>query len=332
LPLVLLNSLSEVILPENLQHFAAYLTKPTRTAQLHETLVNVLSGDITPLYAKTNQEIETREIPTDLAKNIPLRILVTEDNPTNQKLALLILEQMGYKADLAMNGLESIQALSRKKYDVIFMDVQMPEMDGLEATRLIRKEFSAERQPVIIAMTANALKEDRDICLEAGMDDYLSKPIQIPELVNALKNFEMHKRSKKRQSTDLSQKGLPEAGRPPQPILDPAAIKRLKNSLGKQAVKMYPVLLADFFTDTDKLIMEGQAALLDERVDDLRRSAHTIKSNSATFGAMAMSAVARELEYQARDGILDGANDLIKRLQNEFHQAKLALNDMGFTP
>jgi CheY-like chemotaxis protein len=115
-----------------------------------------------------------------------LRILLAEDNAVNQKLALRLLERLGYRADLAGNGLEAIQALRRQTYDVILMDVQMPEMDGLEATRAIRLEWPAERQPRIVAMTANIMKEDQDACFAAGMDDYVAKPVRVEALVTAL--------------------------------------------------------------------------------------------------------------------------------------------------
>jgi CheY-like chemotaxis protein len=121
-----------------------------------------------------------------MANRHPLRILLAEDNVVNQKLALRLLSQMGYRADVAANGLEILQAVSRQPYDVILMDVQMPEMDGLEATRHLCAEIPAAQRPRIIAMTANAMQGDRELCLEAGMDDYISKPIRIPDLAAAL--------------------------------------------------------------------------------------------------------------------------------------------------
>jgi CheY-like chemotaxis protein len=121
-----------------------------------------------------------------MASRHPLRILLAEDNAVNQKLALRLFSQMGYRVDIAANGLEAIQAIERQTYDVIFMDVQMPEMDGLEATRRICKRWPACDRPRIIAMTAGAMQGDREECLAAGMDDYLSKPIRVEELVAAL--------------------------------------------------------------------------------------------------------------------------------------------------
>jgi CheY-like chemotaxis protein len=125
-------------------------------------------------------------IDSSMAENHPLRILLAEDNVVNQKLAMRLLSQMGYRADVAANGLEVLQAVERQTYDVVLMDVQMPEMDGLEATRQMCARWAAPQRPHIIAMTANALQGDREMCLAAGMDDYLSKPIRVEELIGAL--------------------------------------------------------------------------------------------------------------------------------------------------
>jgi CheY-like chemotaxis protein len=137
---------------------------------------NVISPKIDPVKPVIDAE---------LGQKHPLRILLAEDNAVNQKLALRILQQMGYRADVASNGVEAIESIQRQTYDVILMDVQMPEMDGLDATREIRK-LADVNQPHIVAMTANALEGDREMCLAAGMNDYISKPIRVHELVDAL--------------------------------------------------------------------------------------------------------------------------------------------------
>jgi CheY-like chemotaxis protein len=121
-----------------------------------------------------------------MAQRHPLRILLAEDNVVNQKLALRLLQQMGYRADLASNGIEVIESLERQPYDVVLMDVQMPEMDGLEAARRITARWPVHERPRIVAMTANAMQGDREECLAAGMDDYVTKPIRVDALVEAL--------------------------------------------------------------------------------------------------------------------------------------------------
>jgi len=122
-----------------------------------------------------------------LSAKYPMRILLAEDNPINQQLAMIILSRMGYKPEVAENGKEVLEKLREKEFDLIFMDVQMPEMDGLEATRNIRAV--SWDQPLIIAMTANATRKDREVCLAEGMNDYLSKPINLEELIEALQKW-----------------------------------------------------------------------------------------------------------------------------------------------
>ncbi len=157
-----------------------------------EELVDQRTAELRKAVEDREREIAERKqaegaLDGEMAKRLPLRILLVEDNLVNQKLALRILGRLGYHTDLAANGIEALQAMERQAYDVILMDVQMPEMDGLDATRCIRRDVAPQAQPHIIAMTANAMQEDREICLLAGMDDYLSKPIRIWELVAALK-------------------------------------------------------------------------------------------------------------------------------------------------
>jgi PAS domain S-box-containing protein len=180
-PLLLFSSMAQNELGENRGLFNAFLAKPLKPSLLFD----VLAGIFDPGRRAVPTAPKTNVFDPELATRHPLRILIAEDNAVNQKLAIRMLEQMGYRADLASNGLEAIESIARQPYDVIFMDVQMPEMDGLEATRKIRAmgEFT---QPRIVAMTANAMQGDRELCLAAGMDDYISKPIRVNELVDAL--------------------------------------------------------------------------------------------------------------------------------------------------
>jgi CheY-like chemotaxis protein len=181
LPLVLASSLGRVAATRGAAAFAAQVTKPVKASALYEALLEALG-------AHAGVDSARAAGPTAGAQpgRLPLRILLAEDNAVNQKLALLLLEKLGYAADVAVTGLEAIEALDRQAYDVVLMDVQMPELDGLEATRRIVERWPARLRPRIIAMTANAMTEDRDACFDAGMDDYLAKPIQPDDLAAAL--------------------------------------------------------------------------------------------------------------------------------------------------
>ena len=183
LPLVLSSSLGAREAGTPMGEFVAYLVKPIRPSVLFDMLMGIFGAEpVGPVpAARTRPGVDA-----EMARRHPLRILVAEDNAVNQKLALRLLARMGYRADVAGNGLEAIQALVRQHYDVILMDVQMPEMDGLEATRHISARWPRGQRPHIIAMTANVMEGDRQLCLDAGMDDYVGKPIRVDELVSAL--------------------------------------------------------------------------------------------------------------------------------------------------
>jgi CheY-like chemotaxis protein len=183
LPLIFLSSMGRRESGAEAVQVAAYLMKPLKPSSLFNALTTVFAEQhAAPMPVAPGKPA----LDPGMAERLPLRILLAEDNTVNQKLALRLLERMGYRADVAGNGLEAIAALERQPYDVILMDVQMPEMDGLEATREIRRRWSGPDRPRVVAMTANAMQGDRELCLEAGMDDYVSKPINVDELVRAL--------------------------------------------------------------------------------------------------------------------------------------------------
>ena len=190
LPLVLFSSLGRREADGSEAVFSAYLAKPLRQSQLFDTLVSLLTREV---VSKTKAPTTAKpQMDPDMAKRHPLRILLAEDNVVNQKLALRQLQQLGYRADLASNGVEAIESVERQTYDVVLMDVQMPEMDGLEASRRITGKLPPGRRPRIVAMTANAMQGDREMCLAAGMDDYIAKPIRVDQLVEALMHVPSH--------------------------------------------------------------------------------------------------------------------------------------------
>jgi PAS domain S-box-containing protein len=183
LPLILFTSLGRREARVEAEGFAAYLHKPIKPSQLFDALVSVLADR--PVHVRERGPARS-ELDPEMARRHPLRILLAEDNVVNQKVALRLLGQMGYRADVAANGLEAVAAVERQVYDLVLMDVQMPELDGFEAAREINRRWPGARRPRIVAMTANALQGDRELCVAAGMDDYVSKPIRVEELVAAL--------------------------------------------------------------------------------------------------------------------------------------------------
>ncbi|MFN4280893.1 GAF domain-containing protein [Thermosynechococcus sp.] len=180
-PIVLLTPLSWLETASRKELITAHLPKPIRPLTLRQTLIKTLSSESASQPALTKTSIDP-----NLGSRFPLRILLAEDNAVNQKVALHILKRMGYRADVAANGLEVLEALQQRPYDVVLMDVQMPKMDGLQTTERIYAQWPPSQRPWIIAMTANALAGDRERCFAAGMDDYISKPIKIEALAAAL--------------------------------------------------------------------------------------------------------------------------------------------------
>lgn len=189
LPIISLSSISDTYYKEYPNLFCSVLTKPVKQHILCRSIYNELAPKLWPAINETNIEKPTnRKLSTEFAMMYPIDILLAEDNVMNQKFALKVLSKLGYEVDLAENGLEVLEAILKKEYHVILMDIQMPKMDGLETTMEIRKRKNIP-QPIIIAMTANALQENKIECQEAGMDDYISKPIQMDTFVNVLEKW-----------------------------------------------------------------------------------------------------------------------------------------------
>jgi CheY-like chemotaxis protein len=191
IPIMLLSSISYIYHKDNPGLFCSILTKPAKQHILAKHILKELSKQIThSVHEPLQPDTSKQKLPDSFSEKYPLNILVAEDNLMNQKLIMKILGKLGYEPDLAVDGLEALEFVNKKPFDIILMDVQMPKMDGLEATQLIKKRFPD--LPVIIAMTANALPADVKICLDAGMDDYVSKPFKLDELVNTLEKWAIH--------------------------------------------------------------------------------------------------------------------------------------------
>ena len=320
LPLLLFTSLGRREANAEGAGFVAHLTKPIKPSQLFDALASVLAGQPTRVDKRTPVRIE---LDPDMAMRHPLRILVAEDNMVNQKLALRLLEQMGYRADVAANGLEALAAVERQPYDLVLMDVQMPEMDGFEAAREITRRWPGKR-PRIAAMTANAMQGDRELCLAAGMDDYVSKPIRVDELIAALERSAVREPDRARPIGPMAtaSPSRAELERESDEVLDRAAFERLRGTVD---AGFLGELVTTFVEDAQDLMCAMRRALGDNDVDSFRRAAHSLKSNAASFGAMTLSSLARELEALGRSGSLDGAAARVERLAGECERAARAV-------
>jgi PAS domain S-box-containing protein len=308
LPLILLTSLGRWGEEAGKELFAARLAKPIRPSQLYNVLLDVLGAAPAAAREETPERAEI-----EAPEPSPLRILVVEDNAVNRQLALLLLEKMGYHADVAVNGVEAVDAVARDSYDVVLMDVQMPEMDGLEATRRIHARLASKR-PHIIAATANAMQDERQRCLAAGMDDYLSKPIRMEELAAALRRARTARDSRAGVTAGEGDGGCV--------ALESSVLAQLEATLGERATRE---LIDAFLAEGPKLISTMTDALDRGDAAELRRAAHTLKSNAATFGATALSELARDLEVMAEAQSLSEALDLLARAENEYEHVRAEL-------
>ncbi|MCP8968941.1 ATP-binding protein [Ectobacillus ponti] len=249
-------------------------------------------------------------LPEEGPLRLEARILLAEDNVVNQKLAVRVFKNIGYEVDLAVNGEEVLHKLKKQSYDVIFMDVQMPYMDGLEATRIIRREYT-ERQPVIIAMTANAMAEDRERCFAAGMDDFLSKPILVQEIQRSLQHWLAVKEQENcRQAPEST---------PSAELLDRDMIQELWELGGKE----FLFELVELFEEQAASLLEViRQSVIQQDIQRLREAVHGLKGISLNTGAARMAQVCKDIEDIIKSHTLDwtavnGTEQQLWRLQAE---------------
>jgi signal transduction histidine kinase/DNA-binding response OmpR family regulator/HPt (histidine-containing phosphotransfer) domain-containing protein len=333
-PLIMLTSLGHREVGEEIDHFAVLLNKPIKPSQLFDALVSIFTGK--QFHTHPSTRIEQPTFDPQMGARLPLRILLAEDNATNQKLALRILARLGYQADVAENGLEVLAAFKRQDYDVVLMDIQMPELDGLEATRRIRREMPKNRQPQVIAMTANAMQGDREQSLAAGMDDYVSKPIRIDALVTALsKSRPINHVADLEAGPDFTnatikgevQDTVPDAvhNQPETEVLDKTALLNLLDIVGGK-FEYLKELIDSFLEDAPQLLTELDTYIAEGDATGIRRIAHSLKSNGADFGAIKFSSLCKELEAIGKSGDLAGAADFAEKIVAEYQQVKHALS------
>jgi len=312
LPILLLTSMEPHALgslPRDLG-LAAFLRKPIKPARLFNALVGALGGEVgqpagAPVDAPSRR----------LAERLPLRILVAEDIAMNQKVALSLLRRLGYEADLASSGREAVEAARHRHYDVILMDVQMPELDGVQAARMIAREARGGARPLIVAMTAHAMPGDRETYLAAGMDGYLAKPIDLAELAATLA------RVGRAASSGEAPASTPSGGQP----IDPLRLAHLRSLQDDAQPHLLRDLIDMFVADAPVHLAAIEEAAGTESADRLRMAAHRLLSITDNIGARRLSELCRQIERAAKQRELDDLEELLSPLRDEFEVARESL-------
>ena len=287
------------------------------------TIVAQVSWDVQSIESRKPLRVQPEfiksEVPVIPTPTESLQILLAEDNVVNQKVALLMLEELGYRADLAGNGLEVLEALHRQPYDVIFMDVQMPEMDGLTAAEHICLQWNPQSRPYIIAMTANAMQGDKERCLRAGMDDYISKPIELKELSRALNEY------KPGVALDLSSDCPEQKLLSSNSVLDPHIFDSLRHMAGARAEQVINNLIRNYLEDAPQYLQHMEDALAMNDPQGLRQAVHSLRSSSANLGAVTLAELCKEVENIARSDTIQGVRGKFAVIKNEYGKVREAL-------
>jgi CheY-like chemotaxis protein/HPt (histidine-containing phosphotransfer) domain-containing protein len=304
-----------------------FIYKPIRPAQLLDALVRAVEQ--MPRTEKSSPV--SSEFDASMAERLPLRVLLADDNLINQKVGVKMLQRLGYRPEVAANGLEVIKLLEQQPFDLIFLDVQMPEMDGYEAARRIRQKWNDPERPHLIAMTGNALEGNRERCLEAGMDDYVAKPVRIPELQAVIQRW-----GKARQAAQNNSgtEPVPAAVTPvvaaavsSEPILDPTIITELSDMKSKEGVPLLCELIDLFLQNAPRHLEQIKTS--GDNLQQLSFAAHVFRGMSLNLGANGLGQLCQELEDLAMAGNTAAIPALIPRLEigyqrtvSEFHRIR----------
>ena len=303
----------------------AYLTKPVRQAELREVISTVMG---TPAAKKESAPMITRHTIRERGPRTSPRLLLAEDNPANQKVAVRMLEKLGYRVDVTDDGREALEALLKTAYAAVLMDVQMPDVDGYEATAEIRRregEADDGRRVPVIAMTANAMQGDREKALGAGMDDYLAKPVRQDKLAEVLSRWVSRKPGlEARPDAENGVAASPNAPNAPEPPLDEAVLAGLQDEGGPDILRE---LAGMFLDDAPGRIGEIRSSLQDGDPGGVERAAHTLKGGAGSMGATGMSRLAAGLQEAGRGNDLSDAPRLLRELEDELGRVRGALEE-----
>jgi signal transduction histidine kinase/CheY-like chemotaxis protein len=311
--------------------FAAYLTKPVRQSKLYDAIVTVICAPALGEGTETRPAQEAPIVTThsveraraharELRRRAP--VLVAEDNQINQKVAVRMLASLGYRADVAANGVEALEALSRRRYAAVLMDVQMPEMDGYEATTEIRRrEEGSERHTPVIAMTANAMQVDREEALEAGMDDYLPKPVKAEELEAVLDRWMIRSGEATVLEPEEGSTAREDSAEDP---LDRSVLAGLRELQEEGEPDVLSELIGLFVANLPPRLVALRESAEAGDAHSVERIAHTLKGSCGNLGAVRMAAICNELEEIGRSENLAAAPARISRLNEEFGRVRVA--------
>jgi PAS domain S-box-containing protein len=288
--------------------FSAYLTKPVKMLQLRNCLISMHRENKQEGMLNESRGIITKHSLAESRKE-NFRILLAEDNPVNQKVALKMLEKLGYHAVPAENGIEAVQELENNVYDLVLMDIQMPEMDGFEATNIIRDPQSSvlNHEVPVIAMTAHAMEGDRDKCIQAGMDDYIAKPVKPEILAKVIKQI-------------LSREFITEAEQKTRKMKKRLAIfdrSVLTESLGDDQ-ELIREILEIFKSNADEIMTSLKNAALKDDLETIRRSAHSLKGSSGNIGAKDFMETMRSIEEACSDGDMNSVRTRIRQSEKDY--------------
>ncbi|MEN9221797.1 MAG: response regulator, partial [Thermostichus sp. BF3_bins_97] len=325
LSLILLTSRDQHCISQH-PAISACLTKPVKASQLRALVQQILGRDRDVESAHWQSRKNSGSGPNwdgEMASHYPLRILVAEDNPINQKVTRLMLERLGYRPDVVANGLEAIKALHLRPYDLVLMDMQMPEMDGLSATRRIRAELPPEHQPRIVALSANVLSESRAEAAAAGVDDYLTKPLERPPLLRVLQG------SVPVPSPFLFSAGSADVSteKAPEPAIDALTFDALKAVIGAADQAILQEMIRTYLQDGQTQLRSLQTALTQRDPQALVQLAHRFKGSSSTLGAKGLAQLCQQLEALTRADPIDWIDmqAVLNQLAVEYKRVALSL-------
>jgi PAS domain S-box-containing protein len=318
--LVMLSSVGQRHLTPEIREagFSACLSKAVYASQLIQTIADA--------WRSISKGADVPVKPRPTLPVIRARALIAEDNVANQKVATRLLEKLGCRVDVAATGAEAVRMLRLLSYDIVFMDCQMPEMDGFEATREIRRQKGLNRKVPIVAMTANAMAGDREECLAAGMDDYVAKPVEMENIIEMLTRW-----ARLRVESDAAGTPPPAAPAPPETKLsavDAEAIGRLRELADGDSQAFLKDLLGTYLSDTTKRLAALQKHAADGNDRELMRAAHAIKGSSLNVGANQLAEYCHQVEELAGAGKPGDAAKLITRIQQEFEKVQKELNNL----